>query len=109
LKESALDAGDVAQVTILGITLRTVPGTVREVVLGGISKGAFPAIPRAISRAILAAIWTFDSTVIRNATGELVCGQIVLASRTSRCWVTFGLISDAVRAAVPNAIWMGTP
>jgi hypothetical protein len=94
---------------LLGITLRTVPGTVREVVLGGISKGVLPAIPRAISSAILAAIWTFNSTVIRNATGEPVCGQTVLAIRTSRCGATFGLISDAVCSVVPNVTWRGTP
>jgi hypothetical protein len=96
-------------VTILRVALGTVPGTVQGVVLGGIPKGVFPVIPEPISSAILAAIWTFDSTVIRNATGELVCGQIVLAIRTSRCWVTFGLISDAVCTVVSMVIWVGTP
>jgi hypothetical protein len=109
LKKAALGDGDVAQVTLLGIALGTVPGTVREVVLGGISKGVFPAIPRAISSAILAAIWTFNSTVILNATGELVCGQTVLAIRTSRCGATFGMSCDAVCTVVSMVIWMGTP
>ncbi len=95
--------------TILGITLGTVPGTVREVVPGGTYKGVFPAIPEPISGAILAAIWTFNSTVIRKATGELVCGQIVLAIRMRRCAATLGVTCDAVCAVVSMVTWKGTP
>ena len=66
-----------AEADASGIALGTVPGTVQEVVPGGISKEAFQQIPRPTSSVILAAIWTLNLTVIRNAIGELVCGSIV--------------------------------
>jgi hypothetical protein len=96
-------------VTILGITLRTVPGTVQGVVPGGIPKGVFPVIREPISGVILAAIWTIICKVNLNATVGLICSAVVAAIRMRICGATFGVSREAVCTVVPNAIWMGTP
>jgi len=45
-------------VTILGITLRTVPGTVREVVRNATLKGILRSVLSPVSRAMFTAKWT---------------------------------------------------